>query len=66
MSRDNPCHKISKVPPAQPGTRPELGSRAELEVLRQKIVELIGQKPDKAAIVLAGWIKQPAGKKKAG
>ena len=54
--------------PAKPDKKPV--SRADVEVLRQKIIDLIQQKPSKAATVLAEWVKQAPSsatiKKKAG
>ncbi|MCM2324737.1 MAG: hypothetical protein NDJ90_15870 [Oligoflexia bacterium] len=38
-------------------------TRAELELLRQKIDELVQKHPDKAAIILAEWLKRPAGER---
>ena len=41
--------------------KPQAGvSRAELEVLRQKIVDKAKADPAKAAVILADWLKRPA------
>lgn len=37
-------------------------SRAEIDLLRQKIVDLISSKPDKAAKVLTAWVNSVATK----
>lgn len=54
----------------KPELRPEKAnpaiSRAELEVLRQKIVDLTAQKPDKAAVILSDWINRAITRKKTG
>jgi hypothetical protein len=54
----------SKSPAKKPGLRPETGekavSRAELELLRQKAVDLCREQPEKAAVILTDWIKHPA------
>jgi hypothetical protein len=31
-------------------------SRTEVDILRQKIIDIIGKNPDKAALILAHWI----------
>lgn len=70
----NCATKKSSPPTQQPASelRPGKGSRegavakAELEVLRQKAADLALQKADKAAAILADWLKRPAGRKKAG
>jgi flagellar biosynthesis/type III secretory pathway M-ring protein FliF/YscJ len=55
---------------SKPGFRPspstaQTGPKEELAVLRQKTAELAVQRPEKAATVLAEWIRQPASLKQA-
>ena len=38
-------------------------SRAELDILRQKTTDLVVEKPEKAAIILTGWLNQPAARR---
>ncbi len=38
-------------------------TRAELEVLRQKITDLAEEKPQKAAVILTDWIKRSSSRK---
>lgn len=66
MTRDPPNRKhphgtVCKVPGCcQPAsTRNPARDRAEIELLREKLTRLIQDKPDKAAIVLTGWINKP-------
>ena len=33
-------------------------SKAELDILRQKITQLVVKNPDKAAVILADWINK--------
>ena len=42
------------------GDRPV--SRAEIDLLRQKLTKLIEEKPEKTAALLSEWLKQPAKK----
>ena len=55
------CQNSKKKPELRPETVGSTVSRAELEVLRQKAVELSIKNPQKAAIILSDWLKQPAG-----
>ena len=54
----------------QPTTRKLHLDKVELSRLRDRITELVGKSPDKAAIILTDWLKRPAKnqtlKKKAG
>lgn len=38
-------------------------SRAEIDILRQKVVDLVSQKPDEAATILSDWLNNRAAKK---
>jgi flagellar biosynthesis/type III secretory pathway M-ring protein FliF/YscJ len=46
----------------------QLTSKAELEVLQQKIVEIVEKNPEKASLILADWVngvqRKSANKKK--
>ncbi|MCM2279963.1 MAG: hypothetical protein NDJ89_17970 [Oligoflexia bacterium] len=65
MSRDSAAKKSPR-----PAPQPNAGSdRAEVDLLRQKIDELVRKNPGKAAVILSEWIGKAAGqllRKKAG
>lgn len=56
-------------PEFQTGAASQAAQRAELEVLRQKIADLVQQSPQKAAVILTLWIhgvSEAARRKKSG
>lgn len=56
--------KDSKKKPLRPGSNPL--SRAELDILCQQVIDLVGKKPEKAATILTEWVNQAEkGRKKA-
>jgi hypothetical protein len=62
----NPSDKFKKLRPYHD----QDVAKAELDLLRDRIAELVAKDPQKAAIILTEWLKQaasrPTPKKKAG
>jgi hypothetical protein len=64
-SGNHPKSKSKSKPELRPGAaRTTAVQRAELEVLRQKTVDLAKQNPQKAAVILSSWINGGALKRK--
>ena len=60
----NPQTNIKKTSPAEPSKQsepPKVGAstlKQEIEVTREKIVQLVQKSPEKAALILAEWIRK--------
>lgn len=54
----NPTKKISTPNPRQ--VPDSSGDRAGIDHLKTRLQDLVGRSPDKAAIILTEWLKQPS------
>ncbi len=56
---DSPANKFKKLRPDHPDAKAG-AAKAELDLLREQIIDLISKDPAKAAIILTQWLNQPS------